>query len=313
MKMKFGSKSLILVLAAGAALVLSSCGGGGGGTNTGTNTGATGLMSGRVTKGPVGGATVTAYTINSNGTLGPMIGSAVTDSMGNFVMTVSPHTGPVMVQMSGGSYTDEAMGSMMLMHSGDIMTSVIPAITTGGTMTGIQVSPLTSMAQVVAQHMAGLMTAANITAANNAVGNYFLVNDILHTTPMDPTVVGSGAGASKDEKDYGMAIAAMSQEAKDLGMPQSSGMVSVMMLDASDGIMNGMMGATTISMGGMGGMAGGMMASSMSATAGTSGLASAMASFMTNTAVNKSGVTTADTDMVALMTKLNSAATQTIQ
>lgn len=289
--------------------MISSCGGGGGTTGTGVN----GAMNGRVTKGPVGSATVTAFAINSNGTMGPMIGSAVTDSAGNFNMSTGPYAGPVMLQMSGGNYKDEATGSTMTMHTGDIMMTVIPIMVSGGTMTGIQVTPLTSMAQVIAQHMTGLMTAANITAANNAVGSYFMVNDILHTMPMDPTVTGSGAGATKNEKLYGMAIAGMSQEAKDLGMPQSSGMVSAMMLDASDGVMNGMMGVTTISMGGMGGMAGGMMASSMSATAGTSGLASAMASFMTNTAVNKSGVTTADTDMVALMTKMNSAATQTIQ
>ena len=216
-----------------------------------------------------------------------------------------------MLQMSGGSYRDEATGSMMSMHSGDIMTSVIPAMVSGGTMTGIQVTPLTSMAQVMAQNMTGLMTAANITAANNAVGSYFMVNDILHTMPMDPSLAGSGISATKDEKDYGMVIAGMSQEAMDLSMSQSSGMVSAMMKDASDGVMNGMMESTAISMNGMGG--GGMMMGNMSTTAGTSGLASAMASYMTNTVVNKSGITTSDADMQALMTKLSSASTQTIQ
>ncbi len=305
MKQQYGTSSWFLALAAGAALMLSSCGGGGGGT------GVNGTINGRVIKGPVGGATVTAFAINSNGTMGSMIGSAVTDSAGNFSMSAGSHSGAVMLQMSGGSYNDEASGSMMTMHSGDIMTTVIPAMASGGTVTGIQVTPLTSMAQVMAQHMAGLMTAANITAANDAVGSYFMVNDIVHTMPMDPTVAGSGAGATKDAKGYGMTIAAISQEAKDLGMPQSSGMVSAMMQDASDSVMNGMMGAATISMNGMGG--GGMMMGNMSTAAGTSGLASAMVSFMTNTAVNRSGITTADTDMQALMTKLNSAPTQTIQ
>jgi len=304
-----GASMWFITLAAGAALILSSCGGGGGGTAAGMN----GSISGNVTKGPVGGATVTAYAINGNGTMGSMIGSAVTDSAGNFNMSTGSHSGPVMLQMSGGNYKDEASGIVMAMHSGDIMTTVIPAIVSGGTMTGLQVNPITSMAQVMAQNMTGLMTMANITAANVAVGSYFMVNDILHTMPMDPTVAGSGSGATKDEKNYGMIIAAISQEAYDLSMPQSSGMVSAMMQDASDGVMNGKMGATMISMNGMGGMGGGMMTSNMSTTAGTSGLASAMASFMTNTVVNKSGITTADTDMAALMAKLNSAPTQTIQ
>jgi hypothetical protein len=87
-------------------------------------------------------------------------------------------------------------------------------------------------------------------------------------------------------------------------------MVTAIMDDASDGVMNGMMGTTSIMMNGMGG---GMMMSSMSSTAGTTGLSSAMATFMTNTAVNRSGITTSDLDISALMNKLNSAPTQTIQ
>ena len=158
-----GLSMWLVVLAAGAALMLSGCGGGGT-TATGVN-GANGMISGRVTKGPVGGATVTAYAINDNGTMGSMIGSAVTDSMGNFTLSASPHSGPVMLQMSGGSYKDEATGNVMTMHTGDIMTTVMPAIVSGGTMTGIQVTPLTAMAQVMAQNMTGLMTAANITAS----------------------------------------------------------------------------------------------------------------------------------------------------
>lgn len=310
-KQKYGLSIWFLTLAAGAALMLSSCGGGGG-------TDVNGTISGRAIKGPVDGATVTAFGINGNGTMGSMLGSAVTDSAGNFIMSAGSYSGPVMLQMSGGSYKDEATGNVMTMYAGDIMTTVMPAIVSGGSMTGVQVTPLTSIAQVMAQHMTGLMTAANITAANDAVGSYFMVNDIVHTVPMDPTVANSGMSATKDEKVYGMAIAGMSQEAKDLVMPKSSGMVSAMMQDASDGIMNGMMGATAISMNGMGGMGGGgmgggMIVSSMSTTAGTSGLASAMASFMTNTAVNRSGITTADTDVQALMTKLSNAPTQTIQ
>jgi len=190
------------------------------------------------------------------------------------------------------------------------MTSVIPVMISGETMTGIQVTPLTSMAQRMAQNMAGQMTSANITSANTAVGHYFSISDILHIRPMDPTVSGSGTGATADEKNYGMTVAAMSQEAKALSMSSSSGMVTAFMDDASDGVMNGMMGSTSIVMNGMGG--GGMMGS-MSSTAGTTGLASAMATFMTNTAVNRSEITTSDVDISALMNKLNSAPTQTIQ
>ncbi len=185
------------------------------------------------------------------------------------------------------------------------MTSVIPSVTAGAAMSGIHITPLTSMAQAWAQSMAGGMTATNIAAANVGVGNYFTVTDILQTQPMDPTVNGSGATATPDMKNYGMTIAAISQEAKNLGMPHSSGMVTAMMKDASDGVMNGMMGGTPISMNGMGG--GGMMMGNMQSTAGTSGLATAMTEFINTVSVNNSGLTTADTTINALIQKLTTS------
>ena len=161
------------------------------------------------------------------------------------------------------------------------------------------------MAQAMANNMAGGMTGANITAANTSIGNYFMVNDILHTQPMNPLVSGSSGTATQDMKNYGMAIAAMSQSAKDMGMTSSSSMVTAMMNDASDGVMNGLMGSTPIMMGGM--MGGSSM---MTTTAGTSGLATEMATFITST-MNMSGVTA--TNMQALMNQLTSSATGTIQ
>jgi len=186
------------------------------------------------------------------------------------------------------------------------MTCVIPSIASGATVTGMHITPLTSMAQARVQNMAGSMTAANISAANTAVGTYFSVNDILHTVPINPLVQNSGTATGVDQnmKNYGMAIAAMSQYANALGMPFSSGIITAMMDDASDGIMDGMMGSTPISMNGMGGMmGGGMMGGNMQSTAGTSSLATAMTTFINNGSVNKSGLTT--TDMNALIMKLN--------
>jgi hypothetical protein len=164
------------------------------------------------------------------------------------------------------------------------------------------------MAQAMAQIMSSGMTAANAGAANTAVASYFMMGDILMTSPMDPAMAGSGSGASQDQKNYGMCIAAMSQYAKTIGMSvSSSGMVTAMMKDASDGVMNGMMGSTSIAMSGMGGMMGG--GTMMQSTAGTTGLATAMTTFL-GSSMNKSGVQAAV--MQPLIDKLN-ASTGTIQ
>jgi len=257
---------------------------------------APGMISGSVTKGPVAGATVTAHGV-AGGMIGAQLGTAITDASGHYSVSMGSYAGPVTLQVNGGSYTDEASGTTMPMSSGDVMSACLDAVTAGATMTGIQVTPLTSMASARAAAMSGGMTPANINATNAAVGSYFMVGDILRTTPMDPTVAGAGAGATQDQRNHGMALAAMSQEAMALGMTSSSGMVTAMMDDAADGVMDGMMGATPVSMMGMGGMLGG----TMSPAAGTTGMADAMAAFI-GSAMNRSGV--APSDMAALMAQL---------
>lgn len=295
-------------------VLLAGCGGGGGEGSTFSNTSPdasnSGVISGTATKGPVSVATITAFVINANGTKGAQIGSGQTDGQGNFSIPVGNHSGPVMLQVMGGSYMDEATGSQMSMHSNDVMTCIIPHMPAGSIVSGIQITPLTSMAQSMAQNMSGGMNQTNMTMANNAVGKYFGVNDILTTHPMDPTVNGSGASATHDMRNYGMTIAAMSQYAKTVGMPHSSGMVTAMMNDSSDGRMDGMMagqsgmgggmmGSTQVEMGG--GMMGGTM---MRADTGTVGLADSTSQFL-NSPMNRSGLTVQD--MQNLISKLTTS------
>ncbi len=287
-------------------MTLFGCGGGSGSSTTTSGLqdgqGGQGMLGGAAVKGPVSGATVTAYGIMS-GMTGTQIASAMTDSQGHFTMTIGNYSGPMMLMMSGGTYTDEATGVTMAMEAGDVMSAAVPSVSSGATITGIQMTPLTSMAQIMAQRMTGGMTAANITTANAAVGAQFMVNDILYTPPMNPLVDNSGSTATLDSKNYGMAIAAMSEYAKTLGMTSSSAMVTAMMDDASDGVMNGMMGTTPITMGGMsGGMMGG--APMMQPTAGTTGLATAMTTFI-GSSMNMSGLTA--TDMNALIQQLSTS------
>ena len=285
-------KTLKIVLSMLVLFLLTACGGGGG-----SSTAAQGSVSGTVTKGPVTNATVMAYAL-VNGQMGTQIGTAPTDLNGNFSVNTGSYAGPVLLQMSGGTYTDEATGNLMSMAPGDVMTAVMPTTAAGTAISGIQVTPITSMAQTMAQHFIGGMTDANIATANAAMGNYFTISDILHTQPMNPLITGSGTGASVSAQNYGMALAAISQLAQTQGMTTSSAMVTALMNDASDGVMDGKASGVVLQMGGMvGGVA-------LPTNAGTSGLSSAMNTFMFSPQ-NKSGVTTA-----TLMNKLNGATGQ---
>jgi hypothetical protein len=286
---------LARALTLGSLALLSACGGGGGDGVSALG----GVIGGTGLKGPVASATVAAYAI-SGGTMAARIGTATTDAGGNFSVPIGSYAGPVMLQLSGGSYTDEATGTTMSMSSGDVMTAVLPAVAAGASISGVQVTPLTSMAQTMAMHLSGGMTDANIASANTAIGNYFMVSDILHVHPMNPLVAGSGSGASQDAINYGMTLAAMTQYAKGQAMIASSAIITAMMNDASDSKMDGMMGGSAVMMGGMG--AG--MGSQMPASAGTSGLASAMSTF-TASSQNKSGVTAST--MQTLITRLDTS------
>lgn len=291
------TRTLAALSVIGAALLLAACGGSGSGSATPTTNG---TLSGTATKGPVANASVTAFRV-TNGAKGAQLATAPTDAQGHFTMQLGAYSGPVLVEMHGGAYTDEATNATMPMGGSDVLTCVVPSVAPGSS-TRIEVTPLTSMAQAMAQGMAGGMTDANITAANGGVGSYFSVGDILHTSPMDPLLAGSGTSASQEMKNYGMTLAAMSQYAKTVGMTNSSGMVTAMMDDASDGVMNGMMGSTPISMSGMGGMMGG--STMMPTTSGTSGLAGAMSQFIAS-AMNRSSVSQAQ--MQPLMDKLDAS------
>ncbi len=295
--MKTSALRTALLLA--PALSLLACGGGG--SSTASPTAGGGTISGSVILAPVSGASVRAYAV-TGGVMGAQVGASTTDATGNFTISIGHYSGPVMIQASGGGYVDEATATVMAMQAGDAVACALPSVGADATTTGVQVTPLTAMAQAMAQAMTGGMTPDNVRSANADVGSYFMVGDIVATMPVDPSVAGSGVGATQDQRNYGMSIAAMSQYAAGLGMTDSSAMVTAMARDASDGVMNGMMGSTAISMSGMGGMMGG--SGMMAANAGTTGLASAMTAFV-GSSKNRSGV--GMTDVQPLVTKLGAS------
>ncbi len=66
-----------------------------------------GMIGGTVFDGTTQQATVRAFAIN-NGVMGAQLASAATDAQGNFTLPMGTYTGPVMLQVVGGTYTDAA-------------------------------------------------------------------------------------------------------------------------------------------------------------------------------------------------------------
>ncbi|CAM6000753.1 unnamed protein product [Sphagnum balticum] len=82
-----------------AVLFLAGCGGGG---SSSSGSGSTSSITGTVSAGPLNGATVTAYSLNPDGTQGSQLGTTTTDSNGNFTLTASAQYGSLEIVATGG-------------------------------------------------------------------------------------------------------------------------------------------------------------------------------------------------------------------
>lgn len=193
-------KLLAIVL---SSLALVACGGGGGGGGTRTNSV---VVSGVASKGPLNNSTVCAYSI-TNGAQGPQIGKCVdtsADGSGSYSIDLAGYTGPAILQVSGGTYVDEATGNTVTLSTP--LRSILANLTgpSSAAITG-----MTELAFQLATGTAGGLTTVNIDSAVARVQNNFGVLDIIGTMPVDALHVPSSATVG--QKSYSLGLAAISQ------------------------------------------------------------------------------------------------------
>lgn len=194
------SKIFSRIVPAVVAVAMAGCGGGSGNSSGGSATTLTGVAS----AGPVAGATVCAYQMIVVGK-GAQIGNcAKTDSNGAYSLALGQVNGPVVLEMTGGSYTDEATGKTVL-PTAPLRTALSGVA--GGTVTAV-ISPLTTMAYDMALAAGGL-TFANMQRATAQVEANTGVGNIIGTVPVD--ALNLPAAASADQKTYALALATLSQ------------------------------------------------------------------------------------------------------
>ncbi len=138
-------------------------------------------ISGSAVKGPVANATVTV----KNAATGASLASTTTNATGAYSVAVPTFIGDVIVEVSGGSYTDEATGAATALAGP--MRVVVTA--NGGNVTGV-VTPLTTMAYSTSFGSGATVTASAFnTAATNLAAQFQLTGVNLATTV--PTVTGT--------------------------------------------------------------------------------------------------------------------------
>lgn len=165
-------------------------------------------LSGKATKGPVSGGTVTVYVLNGDGTRGAKIASATTQADGTYTVDLGEYTGAAAVVVTGGSYTDEATGTIVTLGAGDEFETLLSSTEDG---MSVAVTALTTIAAANAVQNAsdGLSTAIN--NANTALATALGLDglDISGVIPADLT--GSTVGETPEAIAYGAVQSGLSQ------------------------------------------------------------------------------------------------------
>jgi hypothetical protein len=175
-----------------ASAVLMACGGGSGGPAPVVPT----VVSGAVVKGPVAGATVCAYVLAAAGK-GNSLGCAMSGADGAYILGLS-YIGDVVIEATGGSYTDEATGA-----AGVALSTPLTVVGTVGPGTQqLVATPLTGMAFNQALAGGGLTVASFETTAAQ-VGATFGVPANTSLSRTMPIVTGA-------INDYGKALITLS-------------------------------------------------------------------------------------------------------
>jgi len=192
-----------IILAAVTLAFAAGCGGGGGGSSVRLDTNLLGLAS----KGPIEGGTVSIYALDAAGNQGALLGTAITDDDGSYSIDIGGYQGNVLVQVTGGTYLDEAT-NLPVAFAGTLRA----ALTNVTGTVSVAVTPLTELAVL----QAGLpLTGDRINRGNAMVSSLFGLN-ITGTMPSDVTQPDL-LTATQAELDYGLFLAALSQLSQQTG------------------------------------------------------------------------------------------------
>jgi hypothetical protein len=225
-------KSITNTVISLAVMTLFGCGGGGGDTAPAPLPAGTVTIAGVAAKGPLNGANVTVFAVKADGTfdrtLGPIAtGKTSTDGTGRYSINIpaaSAPKGPVVVEVTGGTYTDEVSGTANVQLTAPIRTvvpTVVFAVKADGTVEGkneIAVTPFTELAfqkAVGTGSETGIgvisLTKTNIDDANSSIAKTFGIDNIVTTQPFDPANAAAASTATAAEKKYSVALGTISQ------------------------------------------------------------------------------------------------------
>lgn len=170
-------------------------------------------INGTASKGIIQNGKVSIFSLNSNGSQGPLLKTTSTNAFGIYSSSVNltSSAGAALISVSG-TYKDEATGADLAVPSDKPLRAAVDKVS--GVMT-IAITPLTELAVRKADVPPLRLVNGNIASANKLVSDIFKV-DIINTEPLDPTAESfRNVKTLQDQKDYSLVLAAISQMSND--------------------------------------------------------------------------------------------------
>lgn len=241
-------KGTLRIASLAVAIAIAGCGGGGssGGGNA-PSPAARSAVDGAVTKGPVAGATLFLYRMDASGQKDgePVAGPITTGADGSWSAQVPDSVPrPLLIESSGGSYTDEATGNTV---SAGALNSFLPEGASSAAVT-----PLSELlVRATREHLAG--NPESDLGAGLQAGRDVL-DDVLGAS-FDPlTTVPSATADDPSARQYAAVLGGLSTQANTLS-PGTDPFETVIALveDASDGVIDGQKNGGTVTIGTEGG------------------------------------------------------------
>lgn len=148
------------IVASLALLALNACG-------CGPQVGAAveGKVAGRVIKGPVAGALVTAFAVDSAGRRAERVGDGASEDDGAFAVTIGAYKGALLVCATSGTYVEEATGGLVQLGPNELC-ALVEDHELGRESNGVIVTPLTTLHAALTACFAGAEREANVVDAS---------------------------------------------------------------------------------------------------------------------------------------------------
>ena len=169
----------------------------------------TGNVTGYTIDSAISGGTVNVYSF-ANGARGERLGGEVTDGAGAFSVQIKAESQLVMVEVTGGSYVEEASDTPVTLSDGQSLRSLVHY--ESGQAVSTNVTPLTHMACALAEYKiaAGESPAQAVDEAFAAIKDFFALDSRGVTSINITADNNSGVSEISDEVLYGFYMAGLS-------------------------------------------------------------------------------------------------------